>query len=266
MLKAVWMSDPHFVHQGEVLGYDPRVRLNAAIDHINQHHGDASFCVISGDMVNHGNAPDYQALRDHLDKLAIPFLPMAGNHDDRALLRAHLPLPATCMADFIQYSIQTPNGLIVCLDTQKKGSDAGEFCTKRSSWLREVLDNAGDIPVYLFMHHPPMPLGLPMQDRDRMQDGDAFLDLIAEYPCVKYIFIGHVHRAITGTMRGVPFSTMRSILFQTPAPRPEWDWNSFEPGKEAPNLGVISISGEAIILQYEQFCEQNLGLSTLCTD
>jgi hypothetical protein len=31
------------------------------------------------------------------------------------------------MSEFIQYSISTPEGLVICLDTQKPDSDAGEF-------------------------------------------------------------------------------------------------------------------------------------------
>ncbi|MGC1495052.1 MAG: phosphodiesterase [Sulfitobacter sp.] len=262
MLKAIWMSDLHFVCEGMVSGHDPRLRLNAAVNHINRHHDDASFCVISGDLVNHGTKADYASLRDHLDTLAIPFLPMAGNHDDRAMLRTHLPLPTSCMTDFIQYSISTPNGLVVCLDTQKSGSDAGEFCAKRLAWLKSVLDKAKDIPVYLFMHHPPMPLGLPMQDSDRMQNGDVFLDLVSHYACVKYMFIGHVHRPISGLMRGIAFSTMRSVLYQAPAPLPEWNWDSFKPSEEAPNMGILTLSDGAVTLQYDQFCSFDVGTSS----
>ena len=261
MLKAIWMSDPHFTHEGDVLGHDPRVRLRAALDHINRHHHDANLCVISGDMVNRGTQADYDALRNQLNKLAIPFLPMVGNHDDRTLFRTFLPLPNSCMTDFIQYAVPTPDGLVVCLDTQKSGSDAGEFCSKRLAWLQDTLEKAADIPVYIFMHHPPMPLGLPMQDTENMEDGDTFLDLVSKYACVKYMFIGHVHRPISGTVKGIPFSTMRSILYQAPAPRPEWNWDTFKPSEEAPNLGVIRIAESAVNLQFVQFCNFETGIA-----
>ncbi|SNR32947.1 phosphodiesterase [Puniceibacterium sediminis] len=254
MLKAIWMSDPHFSHEGDVLGHDPRVRLDSALDHINSNHSDASFCVISGDMVNHGTQVNYEALSQLLEKLDVPLLPMAGNHDDRKLFRKILSLPDSCMDEFIQFSVSTSSGLIVCLDTQKSGSDAGELCGKRLDWLQNLLENTAEVPVYIFMHHPPMAVGLPMQDTDGLIDGDVFLDLVSNYECVKYLFIGHVHRPISGTVRGVPFSTMRSILYQAPAPRPEWNWDTFKPSEEAPNIGIITISDSDVNLQYEQFC------------
>lgn len=254
MLKAIWMSDPHFTHVGEVLGHDPLIRLDKALDHISTNHSDASFCVISGDLVNRGEQASYAALAKRLDRLDISVLPMMGNHDDRKLLRENLSLPKSCMEDFIQFCVPTSSGLIICLDTHKTGSDAGELCEKRLAWLKNQLKNAAGKPVYMFMHHPPMALGLPMQDTEGLIDGDGFLDLISNFECVKYLFVGHVHRPISGTIRGVPFSTMRSILYQAPAPRPDWNWDTFKPSEEAPNIGVITISNSDVNLQYEQFC------------
>ncbi len=259
MVKLIWLSDPHFVSEGEVLGHDPRVRLKGATDFINQNHADSSFCVVSGDMVNRGSEADYRGVAEQLGQLQVPVLPMVGNHDVRDLFRAALPVPETSMDGFIQYTVPTSEGLIVCLDTHKVGSDAGEFCAQRREWLENVLSAAGDTPVYIFMHHPPMHLGLPMQDTENLENGEAFLDLVSGHSNVRYLFIGHVHRPITGTVRGIPFATMRSVLYQAPAPVPAWDWDSFAPGKEAPNLGVLTIDELGVNLQYVQFCAYSEG-------
>jgi len=128
MLNLVWMSDPHFTNEGAVLGHDPRVRLQAAIDHTNANYKHSKYCIISGDMVNRGTKYDYEALNRKLGDLQIPVLPMAGNHDDRSILRSVLPLPDSCMENFVQYSVSVSGCLILCLDTQKSGSDSGEFC------------------------------------------------------------------------------------------------------------------------------------------
>ncbi len=260
MLKVIWLSDLHFTSDGDVLGHDPRVWLKAAIDHVNDLHGDADFCVVSGDMVNRGTEVDYAALRSGLDRLTVPYHPMVGNHDNRALMAEFLPVPDTTLPVFVQYRIVTPEAVILCLDTQKAGVDAGEFCDVRSAWLRGELEAAGETAVYLFMHHPPHALGLPMQDADRLEGGAAFLDLVAAYDCIKYMFIGHVHRPISGVVRGVPFSTMRSVLYQASGPVPAWDWSTFKPGEEAPNIGVVTIEDGSVTLQFEQFCDYKQGV------
>lgn len=260
MTKLIWMSDLHFALVDDLLNHDPHVRLAAAIDHINEHHADAQMCIISGDMVNRETLEDYVGVRASLDALTVPYFPMVGNHDDRNLFKRALPLPGDCMVDFVQYKVRTRDGVMVCLDTKKEGSDAGELCQARLDWLQETLEQAEGLPVFLFMHHPPMPLGLPMQDADNLENGQDLIDLISNFDCVKYLFLGHVHRPITGVVGGIPFSTMRSVLYQAPAPRPDWTWDTFKPSEEAPNIGVIQFDGASVVLQYEQFCEFKMGV------
>ena len=262
-MKLIWLSDLHFQAVGNVLGHDPRVRLESAITHINSHHGDAAFCVISGDMVNRGTAEDYTALAAALNKLTIPYFPMAGNHDDRVVLAEHLPLPGDRMDDFIQYAVRREEALIVCLDTHKTGSDAGEICNERLNWLNDTLSSAGDLPVLLFMHHHPMPLGLPMQDTENLLNGSDLLDLIEESGRVKQMFVGHIHRPITGTVRGIPFATMRSVLYQAPAPQPQWDWDTFAPAEEPPGMGVVMVENGDVIIHHHQFCDYGVGTSQI---
>lgn len=260
-MKLIWMSDPHFLAEGNVAGHDPRLRVTAAVEFAKELYSDADICVISGDLVNEGSERDYKALKVILDQLPMPYLPMAGNHDDPQALRSVLPLPVGCMDGFIQYSMQTPEGLLICLDTQKVGSHAGELCGERLAWLEQTLQHAGEAPVYIFMHHPPMDLGLPMQDQIKLENGSAFLDLIGKYSNVRHLFIGHVHRPVAGTVRGVPFATMRAMLYQAPPPRPDWDWDSFEPPVEAPNIGIVELLNGDVTLQYVQFCEADYGVS-----
>jgi len=255
MLNAVWMSDLHFAARGAVLGHNPRARLASAIDHINTHYPDSELCIISGDMVNRGTEEDYAAVAQALNDLTIPCWPMVGNHDDRALFKAVFALPKNCMADFVQYSVSTSEGEFICLDTLKAGSDEGEFCNERLRWLAERLNALGDTPAYIFMHHPPMKLGLP-----NLVDNEALLALMSAHSSIKHLFIGHVHRPITGTVNGIPFATMRAVLFQAPAPLPEWDWKSFKPGEEAPSFGALAIDDGNVNLQFVQFCQYQDGL------
>ncbi len=261
-MKVIWLSDLHFVAEGPVVGHDPRVRLSRAVDYINSHHGDADCCVISGDLVDRATGADYQALATELRPLAVPVLPMVGNHDDRSLLRSAMVLPDTAMKDFVQYAVRTNDAVLVCLDTLTPGSAHGTFCDARLSWLARVLSDTRDRPAIVFLHHPPVDLGLPMQDVDRLRDGEALLELLAECPHVRQICAGHVHRPIIGTANDIPFATMRSVLYQAPPPIPAWDWDTFQPAQEAPALGVLTIKGWDVQLHYTQFCDHQTGVIT----
>ena len=260
MTKIIWMSDPHFQNEGTIDGLDPRARLSAAIDHANMHHGDADFAILSGDLVGDDIEGDYTALAGYLAKSELGIYPMMGNNDDRGGLRSRLELPADTMPDFIQFALETADGMVVCLDTHKVGSHAGQFCDVRRDWLDEVLSKNGGRDAYVFMHHPPMALGLPEQDGIMLEDGDSFLEVICGHGNVKHLFMGHVHRPTCGTVRGVPFATLGALSFQAPAPRPSWDWDSFKAPKEAPQYGVLEISNGNTTLQYTQFCDFALGM------
>ncbi len=260
MTKIIWMSDPHFQNKGTIGGLNPRTRLAAAIDHANTHHDDADLAIISGDLVGDDIEGDYSAMATYLAKSSVPMHAMVGNNDDRHGFNQHLTLPDDAMPDFIQYAIDTPEGAMICLDTHQAGSSAGQFCTARQEWLSERLSRDPKQPAYIFMHHPPMALGLPPQDKIMLEDGDAFLDLISQHNNVKHLFMGHVHRPTCGSIRGIPFATIGALSFQAPAPRPEWDWDSFVPAHEAPHYGVLHISGGNVTLQYTQFCTYETGI------
>jgi len=262
MIKIIWMSDPHFQNQGTIEGLNPRARLSAAIDHANTHHADADFAVLSGDLVGDDIEGDYTALAEYLANSKLRIYPMVGNNDDRKGFRSQLSLPQTSMPDFVQYSLDTADGTIVCLDTHKVGLHAGQFCEVRLAWLDELLRKTSDKPAYIFMHHPPLALGLPKQDEIMLEDGDLFLNLVCQHPNVKHLFMGHVHRPTCGSVRGIPFATIGALSFQAPAPRPAWNWDNFKAAKEAPQYAVVEIANGNVTLQYTQFCQFEFGMES----
>lgn len=101
-----------------------------------------------------------------------------------------------------------------------------------------------------------------------MERGQEFLDLVSAFDCVKYLFMGHVHRPISGTVRGIAFSCLPSILYQAPAPRPAWTWETFQPSSEAPQIGIVEINEGTVTQHYETFCDYSVGMNadvTICS-
>lgn len=260
MTKIIWMSDPHFQTEGLIDGLNPRTRLDAAIEHANTYHADADFAVMSGDLVGDDIEGDYAALAKYLAKSKIPIHPMMGNNDQRAGLRKYLTLPENCHGDFVQFTVDTPEGTVICLDTHKIGSAAGELCADRHAWLEQTLSNCAHKPVYVFMHHPPFALGLPLQDDIMLDDADRFLSLLTSHANINHLFMGHVHRQCSGVVNGIAYATLGSLSFQAPPPLPAWTWDSFKQAPEAPRYGVITIANGNVVIQYMQFCEYSHGL------
>src|SRR5258707_2392799 len=75
-------------------------RMSAdAVDHLNRLDPRPDLVLITGDLVDEGLQAEYESLRALLAKLDLPYLLMAGNHDDRERLARsfteHAYLPAT---------------------------------------------------------------------------------------------------------------------------------------------------------------------------
>ncbi len=142
-MKLIWLTDLHFVPAPQTLSnHDPRVRLQLAIDDINQYHQDATYCIITGDLTDDGQPETYQQLQAMLAQLTIPVLPLAGNHDERSALLAVFTPPTTPGSEFVQYSVDTFEGRLVCLDTIIPGKSNGRICHQRFAWLKETLETA----------------------------------------------------------------------------------------------------------------------------
>lgn len=261
MTKIIWMSDPHFQHSGTIKGLDPRKRLAKAIEHANHHYPDADFAILSGDLIGDDVVADYTNLKFFLEKSRLPIYPMMGNNDNRPGFLQHMTLPQDAQPGFAQFALGTAVGQVLCLDSHKEGAHTGELCQARRDWVFDQLSQAPETPAYIFMHHPPMELGLPKQDELRLEDGLTFLQELSHHQNVKHLFMGHVHRTTCGSTHGIPFTSLSALSFQAPPPRPDWDWSSFAPAEEAPQYAVIDITDTQVTLHFIQFCDHRYGMA-----
>lgn len=253
-LKIIQVTDTHLVGNGGTIdGLDPAARLDACIAAINTHQQDAAFCVFTGDLTDKGSPAGYADFKRAVAVLTLEHHLMIGNHDDRATFRSAFPDTPTDENGFVQYAIDTSAGLFVLLDTHAGPTSEGAFCAQRAAWLSATLDRAGARPVYLFMHHPPFEIGLPAMDRIRILDTRALDEAIAGRDGIRHIFLGHVHRPISGSWKGIPYSigpgTNHQVAFDLETLRPVP--HSLEP----PAYAMILISPETVTVHYHNFLD-----------
>ncbi len=256
-LKFIQVTDVHLISGGRRLyGVSPERRLHAAIDSINQEHGDADFVVFTGDLVHWHDAESYAIFADAIKRLPMPALLMLGNHDDPLALAKAVPDVPVDENGFLQFAHETPAGRCLFLDTRKAGTDAGEYCEKRLAWLNRELDES-DGPLILFMHHPPMKLEMKGMDIIALLNDEAFFDVIEPHvPRIRHLFFGHVHRPIFGNWRGISFSCMRGLNHQLAldlkAPETSVP-GSFEP----PAYSVVLADTDQIVVHMHEFMDRS---------
>jgi 3',5'-cyclic AMP phosphodiesterase CpdA len=191
--------------------------LARAIAELNALVPRPDITVITGDLVNYGNADEYANLRQLLMPLRMPVYLIPGNHDSREELRRAFADAGYFPADgFLQYAVDDYPLRLVALDTVVAGEHNGELCAERLEWFEHALAVAPHRPTVVLMHHPPFATGLAHMDRMALRDPGAFAAIVARHPQIERILCGHLHRAIDRRFAGTVAGTAPATAHQLP--------------------------------------------------
>ena len=255
--KFIHLTDTHLVQPGQLLyGMDPLERLRAAVRSIATEHGDADFCLITGDLAHLGEPAAYAALEQVLAGLTMPVKLVIGNHDHRPAMLAQFASTPVDADGFVQQMLPMAQGLLLVLDTNEPGVSHGVYCERRLAWLAAQLQASGDAPLWIAMHHPPFDVGLPSMDAIGLREAAAFARVLAPHRSrVRHLFFGHVHRPISGSWLGVPFSTVRATNHQVALDLHRSDLipGSFEP----PAYAVVLADAQQTLVHNHDFLDDS---------
>lgn len=202
--------------------------------------------VHTGDIVHNGRLEEYARAAAILATARVPVYVLAGNKDNRTNLRqAFSPLGYFAPDfDFIQYAIEIHPVRLIALDTISSGNK-GDFCGERLRHLTRLFEAEMAKPIAVFSHHPPFevtegPEPLHFEDRDAMA---RLRSALRHSGRVVAVFSGHVHRAASGDVGGIPGFVIPAIATalrhgRYPADlrdRPVYQVHRFDPG-----LGVTT--------------------------
>lgn len=261
-MKLVHISDTHLTVPGERMGgLNPHLRLAKALDEVRTQHSDASRIIITGDLTHWGEPKAYLSLVDNLKNLPCPVRLLVGNHDDRTAFLAAFPDYSGNPAGFINYAETIEDTRLIYLDTTQPRTHAGHFCAARRDWLREELNKC--TRARLFMHHNPMPLGLPAEDKIALvpEDRIPLAELLNTFrERIDYIHFGHVHAPIHGTWCGIQFASVRSTGNQSIPDLIEQE--SLQGAPMAPSFSVILVTEEGTTIHEIPFTWEGPVFST----
>lgn len=228
-MKIIQITDTHLVPSGVMVnGLEPEMQLRRAIGDVLDRHGDTDLLVITGDLCNDGEPEAYALLRDILAPVPFPVQLMLGNHDRRPEFVKAFPDQPRDANGFVQSFLDTDHGRLLFLDSHEAGLIGGMYGPDRMAFLDEALAGAGDTPVTVFIHHPPMPDGIAHFKHIGLHDDGALLDRLNAHPGgVRHVVFGHIHMPLTGVTRsGIPFSSGQStthrFITDIDDPAPVW--------------------------------------------
>ncbi len=256
------LTDLHVTPPGEALrgGIDAIAPLGRVLAAIARRHGPggtappAGFAVLTGDLTRDGEAEAYAVLRRMLAALPCPVHALLGNHDDRAAFRAAFPDAPADAGGFLQQAVASPAGLCLMLDTLEPGQAEGRLCPRRLGWLADRLSGS-EGPVLLFLHHPPLAVGIAGMDAIGLKQPEALWEVLAPHRArIRHLFHGHLHRPIAGSWRGIPLSSVRGTAFEVAFPA--------GPGAVGattllpPCYALVRVTGEDIVVHTMDVAEE----------
>jgi len=203
---------------GKVVGVDSNECLAAAIREINTLSPNADVVIITGDLTHGGRPAEYETLAHLLEPLEVPCYLLPGNHDERDAIRQTFEkLPYIPRAEeFIQFAVEDYPLRFIALDTIVADHHHGALCSLRLAWLEERLQEAPEKPTMIFMHHPPIRVGIDWVDGIGLLSGGAELArIVRRHPQVRGIHCGHIHRSIQANLGGTPVGVAPSTCYAT---------------------------------------------------
>lgn len=186
--------------------------------------------LLTGDLADRGDVSAYRRLRplveDAAAALGCEVVWAAGNHDDRAAMRAELLAGAGVVgaADDAGSAgglvgeepiteVRWFGGLrVIVVDSTVPGAHWGEVDDAQVAWLAAELEVPAPAGTLLLMHHPPLPTVLDTAVMVELRGQSRLREVLAGSD-VRGILSGHVHHPSFGLFAGVPVVAASSSAY-----------------------------------------------------
>jgi len=197
VLVIAHVSDVHF--DGSERNAE---RSRRVLEHINSLKQPVDVVLVTGDIADHGLASEYEEAEKTLISPQ-PLLMCPGNHDARGPYREVL-LRQPSGTGPINEAHRVGGAVFAMCDSSIPGRDDGYLDDETFTWLEGVVAGAGDEPVFICFHHPPVLLYSPFLDNIRQRGEARLAELVRRSPQVVGVLCGHAHTAAASTFGGKP--------------------------------------------------------------
>lgn len=146
--------------------------------------------VIAGDLGQHKGCIDsYSWIKSTLERSALPYLIIPGNHDQGELMQQVFS-PFTLENGKLYYQVQFGCWNFVFLDSSPDSVSSAQI-----DWMHRLMSRASaDSNWALVMHHPPDKCGCRYMDGSYpLKDNEPLMGILNQYRQISHIFCGHYH-------------------------------------------------------------------------
>ena len=235
-IRFAHISDLHIL-AGSALQYgiDTAAVLRAAVDRLNRLRPD--FVVASGDLISDESEASCRRIQGLIQPLERPIHFLMGNHDARPAFRRVFRPEETADDRPVTEAFSAGGIRCLLLDSSLPGKEGGALGAAQLAWLAGALAEATE-PVWILLHHQPLPIHVAWLDRIGLQDANGFLRVVAGHPRLAGVCYGHVHQPRSWRYDGALYLGVPALSFQFSAVS-----QTMAIGEEAPAFRLIEITG-----------------------
>ncbi len=187
-MRIIQITDLHLGQAGEYT-YGIDVRANFIKILAEAKALSPELIVLTGDFCfKEPQRSIYQWALPYVERLEIPFKVISGNHDDPLILAQEFKQEHHLAGKELYYQETWDQWPVLFLDTT-----TAQLSKTQMDWLEQALKEIQRDTI-IFMHHPPIPSGVPYMDKNHSFKTQEFIsELLSKLPFRIHIFTGHYH-------------------------------------------------------------------------
>lgn len=207
--RIIQISDIHLTAypNQDLYGVDTANSLERAITDIQNLEPAADLIIVTGDITEDGSETSYLRFAKLMEALNCPVYVLSGNHDLPANMASVF---ATSPIIKYQQHIELNGWHLLLLDSQVPGEEFGQLDNNQLLQLEQGLENAGQAPVLVALHHTPGKV-CPSSGCQLHQPEDL-LHMLSEAPNVQAVIAGHTHNDSDQSVNGIRVLTCPSTF------------------------------------------------------
>ncbi|MEV4754951.1 metallophosphoesterase [Micromonospora sp. NPDC049559] len=218
-------------------------RVSRVMDHLRALPRPVDALLVTGDIADHGDPAEYRAAAALL-AAPFPVLPCPGNHDRRAAYRTAL-LGEPAADGPVNRMHRIGDTAVLMCDSTIPDNDDGQLGDETLGWLAATLDALGPrTPALVAFHHTPVAVHHPLPDRFPLTDAPRLADLLAGYPQVAAVLVGHAHTAAASTFAGRPLRVAPGVTWTLRLP---WEGDAPADREAAPGIAFHVLDDEGTL-------------------
>ncbi len=212
-LRVVQLSDFHLFADpsATLLGLSTQSSFESVLELVRLEQPQMDVLLATGDLSQDASAASYARAVKALEAFNTPVYWLEGNHDKPApllqALEGKLHRLSPCVATH-------GNWTFILLDSTIPGDVPGELFQDDLTFLAQALADHKEQHVMVCLHHHPVPIGCRWLDEQRVNNAEAFFQVIDQHTNVRAIVWGHVHQEFAGQRRGVELYAVPSTCIQ----------------------------------------------------